>query len=445
MIPSVKSVILGTAAALGSFGLATATSCSGPVINSISYCNPVDQISYSDLGYSGTYQDVTGMDLGACTCSYAPKAFSGPLAPLNEGLSLHIRGPVYLKQFAVYYPAPPNGNNYNKRAHHQHLGRHHAHHKRAMVYTTITETVVVDAAGSTIWPKPTETGQGLYDNPHETSVPKTGNGDKGVDNHTFDYSDGDVTAPDGSWVRKAYYDAESQTREGLVFMNHRGGQGSGDFDMNCGGNSISYMSPDAKKGSATPQTLQNAPVNTRDEYIIFSDEECDESCGFYRPGIPAYKGFAGSKKIFVFEFSMPNDVTDQDFNNDLPAIWALNSKIPRTSQYGIGGKPCSCWDSGCGELDLFEVLKDANSMCKTHYHSKQGAVGQYGGGGDVSYFPRPLQPVKYAVYFDGDKNVKITKLPSNISFPKAFSGEDIIKKVTGMIKGILSSDFKVPM
>lgn len=226
------------------------------------------------------------------------------------------------------------------------------------------------------------------------------------------------------------------------------------------------MSPDTKVGAKSPQILQNAPIKSRDEFIIFSDEKCDDSCGFYRPGIPAYsmcllipicfiyftnviiEGFAGSKKILVFEFSMPNDVTpnpqndpELTFNDNMPAIWALNSKIPRTSQYVLGTSSCSCWSSGCGELDLFEVLKDATPMCKTHFHSKQGA-----GGGDPNYFPRPVNgPVKYAVYFNDDKTATITKLPDSLQFPSSFSGDSIVAKVTGDISGILSSLYSVPL
>ena len=141
---------------------------------------------------------------------------------------------------------------------------------------------------------------------------------------------------------------------------------------------------------------------------------------------------------------MPEDKTSDSFNDDLPAIWLLNSKIPRTAQYGFIDKPCSCWGSGCGELDIFEVLKDANSMVKTHYHAQQGAQGLYGGGGNRDFFPRPYDKfVKYAVYFDGNKAVKITKLPGATPFPKSFKG-DVVQKMTGKIAGILSSVFNVP-
>lgn len=443
----VKSVILGSAAALISFGLASATSCSGPVINSISYCNPVDQIKYDNIVSSGSYNDVIGMDLDSCTCSYAPKPVTG--SPLDEGLSLHFRGPLQLKQFAVYYPAPPK----QKRSHaHKHLGHHHAHHKRAMVVQTVTQTIVVDPSGSTLYPKSTEPASELYDTPYETPAPTPNKGgddgdDKGDDKDkpTSEYSDDGVTLPEGLWVRKAYYDGPSQTVEGLVFMNHRGGQGSGVWDK-CG-SSISYMSSDTTVGAKNPQILQNAPIKSRDEFMIFSDEECDDSCGFSRPGIPAFKGFAGSKKIFVFEFSMPDDVTpnpnndpELSFNDNMPAIWALNSKIPRTSQYVLGQNSCSCWSSGCGELDLFEVLKDATPMCKSHFHSKKGA-----GGGDPNYFPRPVNGfVKYAVYFNDDNSATITKLPDSLKFPKKFSGQAIIANFTGLVAGILSSIFSVP-
>lgn len=50
------------------------------------------------------------------------------------------------------------------------------------------------------------------------------------------------------------------------------------------------MSPDVKMGSKDPQILQNAPIKTRDEFIIFSDLPCTvETCGYWREGIPAYR------------------------------------------------------------------------------------------------------------------------------------------------------------
>jgi hypothetical protein len=39
-----------------------------------------------------------------------------------------------------------------------------------------------------------------------------------------------MNAGSGNWNRHAYYNANTQTADGLVFLNHNGGQGSGVFD-----------------------------------------------------------------------------------------------------------------------------------------------------------------------------------------------------------------------
>ncbi|KAF8469644.1 putative TOS1-like glycosyl hydrolase-domain-containing protein [Kalaharituber pfeilii] len=442
-----KSVFLGSVAALASLGFASA-SCR--TINGLGYCNSVKQIKYDNLGYSGTYQDVVGIDLDSCSCTYAPKAFSGPLAPLNEGLSLHFRGPLHLKQFGVYYPKPKKSKS-KRSAAHKHIkhNHHHAHHKRAVVVQTVTSTVVVDQTGATISPKPKDVENPSPSNHNHvpTAPPKPkGSGSDGTrgdsgpvfEDITGDDDDDGEDRGSEKWQRTAYYNAESQTAEGLVFMNHRGAQELSGAFTKCGGNSISFMTPDATAGSATPQILQNAPLKSRDEFIIFSNKSCDvATCGYWRPDIPAYQGFAGDKKIFVFEFSMPTDDSrptghrDDNFNRDLPSIWALNSKIPRTFQYGMGEYgSCSCWPS-CGELDLFEVIVGANKFVKTHYHSDQGAKGQLkGGGGNPDYFDRPYEYIKAAVHFDGNKAATISILPSSISFPRICGSElvDVINQ-----------------
>jgi hypothetical protein len=115
----------------------------------------------------------------------------------------------------------------------------------------------------------------------------------------------------------------------------------------------------------------------------------------------------------MFEFQMPSDGAT-GFNGDMPAIWALNAKIPRTNQYGS----CSCWGTGCGELDMFEVLEGATDYVKTHYHASQGGVnGKYGGGGSTDYFSRPFDKcVKAAAIFEEDGSVTIKLLPDDTEF-----------------------------
>lgn len=106
-------------------------------------------------------------------------------------------------------------------------------------------------------------------------------------------------------------------------------------------------------------------------------------------------GFSGSQKIFLFEFSMPNDGTTSGYDANMPAIWMLNAQIPRTLQYG--SSDCSCWESGCGEMDLFEVLDSGSSRCKSAYHGANS-------GGNSDYFSRPENgTIKVAVVLDNDK------------------------------------------
>lgn len=118
-----------------------------------------------------------------------------------------------------------------------------------------------------------------------------------------------------------------------------------------------------------------------------TDTQCnDESgeCGYYRPGTVAYHGFTGTSKAFFFEFSMPDDgqtTTDIYDPVNMPAIWLLNAQIPRTLQYGNSN--CSCWLSGCGEVDIFEVLSPGYDKAKSTIHGNVA-------GGSSDWFPRPV-------------------------------------------------------
>ena len=101
---------------------------------------------------------------------------------------------------------------------------------------------------------------------------------------------------------------------------------------------------------------------------------------------------------------------------DMPAIWALNAQIPRTVQYGA----CSCWASGCGELDVFEVLDSGNPRAKSTYHGNPS-------GGDSNYFNRPSnETTKLAVLFDGSaSSTHIFILPDNSTFDSIVSNSTV--------------------
>jgi len=70
------------------------------------------------------------------------------------------------------------------------------------------------------------------------------------------------------------------------------------------------------------------------------------------------------------------------FNADMPSIWMLNAQIPRTLQYG--NAQCSCWESGCGELDIAEGLFSGSTYLKSTLHANTP-------GGDSDYLVHPEQ------------------------------------------------------
>lgn len=226
-----------------------------------------------------------------------------------------------------------------------------------------------------------------------------------------------MNAGNGQWGRQAYYNAEQQTADGLTFLNNMGGQGSGVFDLVLG-MSLSYAAADAKSGTASPQVLANQMLGDGDEIVVMTDKVCkDGDCGVTRPGGVAYHGFDGAKKIFLLEFDMP--ITGATgWNKDMPAAWILNAQIPNTLQYG--NAQCSCWESGCGEWDIFEVLNSGNRRCKSTVHGNIS-------GGDSNYFDRPVEStVKVAVIFDSDNSAgHIVVLPHETTFEQTLANAQV--------------------
>lgn len=135
---------------------------------------------------------------------------------------MHIRGPAHLKQFAVYTPgslfgkreaAPAPKPSFHKRRH----GHHHAHAKRADSDSAWKKLVSPENKQS---PQPSspETSHA----PPASLQKKPVGGDSG--------SAPPVKAGLGEWGRQAFYNAEKGLADGLVFLNHHGGEGSGVFD-----------------------------------------------------------------------------------------------------------------------------------------------------------------------------------------------------------------------
>lgn len=416
------------------------------------YCDEVSAVVYNNVGYSGTYQDVTNMDETSCSCTQSSKSFSGTNSPLDEELSVHFRGPIKLLQFGVYYPSSSSSKQKREednectttRAQHG----HHVH-KRATEIVEITQTVYVDSNGNIVTDKgagatstSTSSSQvvvtaagaaakaNVQDNASSntktqttlSSTQSTSGNNAGTSTSSSAASASSGSSSSSSaWTRGSYY--KPGTAENVVFLNTKGGtNGSGTWSS-CFGNSLSYAAENGVDSASSATTLGEVTFSSDQEFVIFSGQSCSSSssqgteCGYYRSNIPAYHGFGGAEKIFVFEFEMPTDSSSSGASNpDMPAVWLLNAKIPRTLQYGSSS--CSCWGTGCGELDLFEILSQGSTKLISHIHDGQGNDGSStGGGGSQDYFTRPTSgSFKGACIFNSDKSIHIVQLDGTTSF-----------------------------
>lgn len=230
------------------------------------------------------------------------------------------------------------------------------------------------------------------------------------------------------WSRNAYYEASSQTAENVTFVGNVGD------DSPCLGKALGYVSSDGLTQASAATVLGSSnSISSDQEYAIFSNVSCPKSglgkgCGVYRSGIPAFYGFDGTTKMFLFEFEMPTESKTNSSSYsyyDLPAIWLLNDNIPRTAQYPTNSN-CSCWASGCGEFDIFEVM---NSTERNHFystfHTFQGIEDLGTGIQSYGYIPRDTEnTMKGGVIFDSTGNV-VTFLSNSTTFDATLTFEDV--------------------
>ncbi|PBP22455.1 hypothetical protein BUE80_DR006663 [Diplocarpon rosae] len=457
-----STLLLATALAAGSLlSAVNGDTCSlgATEIGGNWYCGSIDSIKYTNVGYSGTYDEVTHMGVDG-SCATQAKHHQGSLAPLNEELSLHVRGPVHIKQFAAFIPKTA-ASQVKKRALHAHLGHFNHHHKAAekvnraeeIMTATVNAQVVswtADPASyynSDLSPpgprtslitvttttclatKPATTGEpGSI--PKEniakpmSSIPATASSSIGDDALK-------TSSSESSYQRIGYYDAENQIADNVTFLGNHGGQGSGTFDIL--GASLSYVDRTGTTGSASPAILADIVIPSASEISIFTSQKCDNDCGFVRPGGVAYHGFGGGDKAFLLEIQMPRD-GKTGFQGDLPSIWMLNAKIPRTVQYPQEmHQDCSCWYSGCGEVDLLEALDGDKLKLKSCIHDDFS-------GGSSDYFARPTESTAtYLIIFRED--TIYIGLVDNLRFPNELTS-DYLNNAMASNEG-LESDFRI--
>ncbi|KAI0861074.1 TOS1 protein [Xylaria cubensis] len=428
-----SAVLLGGAASVVSAG----SYCSDAVQDILGnfFCpGGVKQIKYDGLDIPGKYRAVASMD-NSGTCTYEDKTYSGPIAPYDEGLSLHFRGPLHLNNVAVYTPGKSKRDApkvaHSKRHGHQHLHKkhHEQNEERAvgdMVVATIGGQVVswvntyagptADAAADAAPPAATTAAS----SPAESYPTKQSSSSKTPQKGSS--SSSSSTPITGDFVRSAYYSAADGTADGLVFLANVGSPGvSGTWDT-VWGSSLAYVNEDGSSAAASPCVLKDKLLDDTQEIAIFSDSPCDASCGTTRPDSVAYKGFEGASKVFVAQFSMPDSgKTGSGLN--MPAFWLLNAAIPRTAQYAS----CSCWkgdnesplQGGCGELDVVEILSSGDTRAKSTFHFANGV-------GDSHYIDRPVNsPITVAVVMDAASSTVSIKVLSDFDFSTSLTSEQV--------------------
>jgi len=378
-------------------------------------------------------------DGGNGSCSSTPYGYSGSLAPLNEEISIHIRGPLKLSRFAAYTPGGSTSKKAKRAANNHPHGHAHdrLHNKRQaddIVVQTMNGQVVswvndynpgaaAEATTATVAaPSPYDTPS-AYNAPapsSESSTSSSGSNSSDTSTDSNSQSEGGVINPGGSdsWGRHAFYDGDSS--EGLVFLNHKGGSGSGVYDYSFG-NSLSYAGSDGVACAKEPTKLaKGTTIPGNGEIVIMSDDECDgDDCGYVRDDSVAYHGFDGDDKAFFFEFQMPDDGQDTDdlyTAVNMPVIWTLNAQIPRTLQYGQAD--CSCWESGCGEFDIFEVLAPGETRMKSAMHgNRQGAM--------EDYYERPIDTLVKGAMIMTNNEIHVKLLSTDFDFPTTMSKSDL--------------------
>jgi len=135
-------------------------------------------------------------------------------------------------------------------------------------------------------------------------------------------------------------------------------------------------------------------------------------------------GFEGASKLIILEFQMAHDNQPQmkaATNVDMPAIWMLNAQIPHVGQY-LSQPNCSCWSTGCGELDIVETLSTGNTRLISTMHS---GAGNAQGAGFSDYFQRPVDSfIKISVLMK-DNSIDIKVLPADFDVSKELTERQI--------------------
>ena len=168
----------------------------------------------------------------------------GASTDTSPQVSLHFRGPLQLKQFAVYTPASANNakRSVPEHAHaHGHAHNHAEFHKKRQAETWVTVTMdgqvvswINDYSGGAATSTAAAAAQTTMATSvvaaatsSVTSIPVAATSAAAVVPVAENIA---VNVGSGGWEQIGYYNSEAGTSTGLTFMGNHGGSGSGVWD-----------------------------------------------------------------------------------------------------------------------------------------------------------------------------------------------------------------------
>ncbi|KAI1515578.1 TOS1 [Pyrenophora tritici-repentis] len=380
-------------------------------------------ITYHNISQPGAYNRTVVVDprTGICNHERVKYPSVGPLAPLFGQVSMHLRGPMNVSQLAVYL-LPSEAHFLRKRTTVPFYNHHRAIEKRECLGVAINKTTPTSSKPDCPCNEDND-----KDDEHDPVFERPNGQTFVIPKPSPIKATVPVEKRQGSnWSRVAYYTSASPAKAtGISFQANLGDPAKSGTAF---GNSLSYVNSQGTTVAAQSLPFNGKILTSEYEIIVFSNKACDGNCPYWRPNATAHYGWSGSSKAFFIEFQMdhyPNRGTDQGLLSDAPAYWFLNAAIPRVLQYGNDRNniPCSCWSTGCGEFDAFELLSKGAERAKSTMH-RQGNLE----GGDSNYFKRPIgKTMKFAVVWHYP-HITAMVLDDRFDFSESMT-DDAIKKL----------------
>lgn len=236
--------------------------------------------------------------------------------------------------------------------------------------------------------------------------------------YAYSSEDYKLNSGDSQWTTIGKWDGN--TAENITFLTPQG------KDSKCLGKALVYAGSDGGASDQPETLLPNTELTLDQQIIIYSNDTCGDlgvngDCGVYRDGIPAYHGFSGKAKLFVFKWQRLGDAQ----NLDKTAIRVLNAQIPRTlnNYRDKDNADCLCWRLGCGEFAVFEPMhKDYRRRFRPTLYDKQNAKDIDGGNTIDGYTKIGDGDVSGAILFTTDGTVLVL---SNRNLDQLVTNDDM--------------------